>query len=962
MKRGWVSAWRAREIILVAATVLLVAGSAGAVNIRTGFELAEGYHLGKLTPEQPNPVGDFGWGMNTWVDLGGSMADPQGFVVTAPDAPQGTQYYQRLGGGGSNLALRQFPAITAQDGDFSLRWQIRLVTDQPKQPYVGNYATIEIDDTGPGGRVMTLRYDKSGNINLSGVQNNITKWDGTGDPLLAGALNRFMRGGLNVYWSTQQIEVFLESLAGQWKSIGVYSFRESTDRVDRIYLGNGPSGTAMQGVSWDDIMMTSELLSETAVTVGTPPYPMSDCITGMTWQWDTHKRAAGGSDNWPITWAEDDHQYAAWGDGWGFTGTGPKVSLGISRLVGDYDTFVGLDLWGIPTSGEGGKSYGIVSIGGVLYMWFGPGSNTTSYQWQRLKMSTDHGVTWTDAPWTFPKSTLLAMPTICNFGKDYAGARDEYVYSYFIRLQGDPGSLAVHRPGMIDLGRVHKNHIVEQTHHEFFAGFDAAGVPMWTASTDPAGRQPVFEDAEGVGWNLSVSYNAGLKRYILATEHTASFGAKVGFFEAPEPWGPWKTIEYYENWGTDSGISDVGRSFFWNFANKWLSADGKNFVCVFTGTGDMDSLNLVKGQFVTADAPYPPSPVINGVSLDWSTHRREAVGSDNWQLTWADDDHQYGAWGDGGGFGGTNSNGRVGLGFGRIEGDWDNYKGYNVWGGRNPENPAQFDGKSWGTICLDGILYSWVVPDVPDTGGPRDHYRYIQLAWSTDHAAHWTRADWRWWREDNLVIPTFLVNGKNNAGARDDYVYAYFIRPQDVNITHASFGLQVHRPGALFLARAPKDRIFAGRESYEWFTGISDSNATWGTLVDKKPEFENPEGTGWCLSACYNPGLGRYLLATEHTVSHASVMSLFDAPEPWGPWTTVKYWSTDDRFGQTRPGSSLDWAHNVFFFSFAPKWFSEDGRTFTLVFTGGGSGQNNDSLNTVRGTFELRSELPTRRP
>ena len=62
------------------------------------------------------------------------------------------------------------------------------------------------------------------------------------------------------------------------------------------------------------------------------------------------------------------------------------------------------------------------------------------------------------------------------------------------------------------------------------------------------------------------------------------------------------------------------------------------------------------------------------------------------------------------------------------------------------------------------------IPDEPDTGGSRDHYRYIQLARSTDHAAHWTKQDWRWWREDNLIIPTFLVYGKDNAGARDGYI------------------------------------------------------------------------------------------------------------------------------------------------------------------------------------------------
>ncbi len=367
---------------------------------------------------------------------------------------------------------------------------------------------------------------------------------------------------------------------------------------------------------------------------------------------------------------------------------------------------------------------------------------------------------------------------------------------------------------------------------------------------------------------------------------------------------------------------------------------------------------LAAGHIVNAtaaEAPYSPSPVIADLVIDWSTHQRHAQGSDNFQLTWADDDHQYGAWGDGGGFGGSNSDGRVGLGFARIEGGWDSYKGFNVWGGKDPENPAQFTGKSWGTICVDGVLYSWVTPDQPDTGDQRDHYRYVELARSTDHGAHWTKAEWRWWRDDNLIVPTFLAYGKNNAGARDDYVYAYFIRPQDVKGTQSTFGLNVHKPGALFLSRVPRDRVFAGREAYEWFTGVSGGRPTWGPLADKRPVFENPDGTGWCVSASYNPGLGRYLLATEHSVSHSSVMSLFDAPQRWGPWTTVKYWTPNKKFGDVRPGSTLDWADNVFFFSFAPKWLSDDGRSFTLVFTGGGNGKNNDSLNTVRGTFQLRN-------
>jgi hypothetical protein len=369
-----------------------------------------------------------------------------------------------------------------------------------------------------------------------------------------------------------------------------------------------------------------------------------------------------------------------------------------------------------------------------------------------------------------------------------------------------------------------------------------------------------------------------------------------------------------------------------------------------------------------ATPPYPPSPVIADLTFDWSTHRREAQGSDNFQLTWADDNHLYGAWGDGGGFGGTNSDGRARLGFARIEGDAENYRGYNVWGGKNAEHPATFNGKSWGTIAVEGVLYSWVIPDEPDQTSPlddarRDHYRYIELVRSTDHGATWTKAPWRWWREDNLIIPTFLVHGRNNAGARDGYVYSYFIRPRDVNVTQKEFDLAVHRPGALFLARVRRDQIFAGRDAYEWFAGMKNGHAQWGPLAGKQPVLENPEGTGWCVSASYNPGLRRYLVGTEHGITSKSLMVLYDAPEPWGPWTTVRYWTEEDRFGGRRPGSALEWRDNVFFLSFVPKWLSADGRGFTLSFTGQGGGKDNDSFNLVRGAFVLRpAPAPTPAP
>src|SRR5215217_3548353 len=79
-------------------------------------------------------------------------------------------------------------------------------------------------------------------------------------------------------------------------------------------------------------------------------------------------------------------------------------------------------------------------------------------------------------------------------------------------------------------------------------------------------------------------------------------------------------------------------------------------------------------------SPYPDSPVISGIEFFAYTHKRRAPGSDNWPITWSADDHQYTAWGDGGGFAGTDVQGRVSLGFGRVEGPAATYRARDVWG------------------------------------------------------------------------------------------------------------------------------------------------------------------------------------------------------------------------------------------------------------------------------------------
>ncbi|HUR57532.1 MAG TPA: DUF4185 domain-containing protein, partial [Opitutaceae bacterium] len=314
------------------------------------------------------------------------------------------------------------------------------------------------------------------------------------------------------------------------------------------------------------------VLVRTAVATDAP-YPPSPVIARAEFDFTTHRRLAPGSDNWPTTWAADGNLYSAWGDGGGFGGTNSngRVTLGVARIEGDAGNYTGKNVWGgfAPEHPAtfGGKSYGILSVDGVLYLWVAPQPNP-HLATSRIAASRDRGATWQPADWAFAFADGLTIPTFLNFGRDYAGARDEYVYSYHIEPAWGPGpatkttahTFDVHQPGRIHLSRVPKRAILERGKHEFFAGKNAAGEPIW--SEEVSRKRPVFEDRNGVGWNVSVSYNAGLRRYLLATEHSESHAGKLGLFDAPEPWGPWTTVAYEEKWG--DGHVEVS-TFYWNF-------------------------------------------------------------------------------------------------------------------------------------------------------------------------------------------------------------------------------------------------------------------------------------------------------------------------------------------------------------------------------------------------------------
>jgi hypothetical protein len=314
--------------------------------------------------------------------------------------------------------------------------------------------------------------------------------------------------------------------------------------------------------------------SSSTSTEVSPPYPASEFIADVSWTPESEiVRAADGSDTWPITWGDDGNLYTAFGDGWGFSpNVPPKLSLGFAIVSGGPDNFRGNN---IRSDGEqdgngssGKKACGMLMVDGTLYMWVRNDNNDGAEC--RLAMSEDRAQTWTWSPWQF---TEFGYCTFINFGRDYSGARDSYVYV----VSHDHPSAYTPADDFI-LARVPKDQVGTKSSYEFFQKLDSNGAPLWT--DDITQRGSVFHHA-GNALRSGISYNEGLKRYLWWQQVPKNgvdtrFKGGFGIYEAPEPWGPWKTVYFTEDW-------DVGPGETASFPTKWMSADGTTVNLVFSG-------------------------------------------------------------------------------------------------------------------------------------------------------------------------------------------------------------------------------------------------------------------------------------------------------------------------------------------------------------------------------------------
>jgi hypothetical protein len=179
-----------------------------------------------------------------------------------------------------------------------------------------------------------------------------------------------------------------------------------------------------------------------------------------------------------------------------------------------------------------------------------------------------------------------------NFGKDGSGvpaALQGYIYLYGPKQMAPSGE-----SDRLYLARVPREKVREREAYSFFSGLDARGQPAWSRAFTVA--RPVFTDTNGVAPGGMV-YDPGLRRFLLTSFHTGP--GQLGLFESQEPWGPWSTIAYYDNWGA---LGTDGEGLTCEFPQKWMSADGRTLWAIFSVYGEgakqgikaHDRFNLVK--------------------------------------------------------------------------------------------------------------------------------------------------------------------------------------------------------------------------------------------------------------------------------------------------------------------------------------------------------------------------------
>lgn len=368
------------------------------------------------------------------------------------------------------------------------------------------------------------------------------------------------------------------------------------------------------------VTIVSAVTTSAATVDDSAPKPPRE-IRGLRRLEETTLRLGGVGDNWHMTWAKDDRQYACLCDGTGFPGM-PQKNYN-SRLFGingsppdgvKFEFLPGYpDL--INESAEHVSRYynfGVIALGDRIYQFLSTpnvpfNKPQPRFAGAKLIYSEDLGKTWRNQDGSAPvvwenwadrshknmaffeePGDAFSLITVLQMGRDYEHNRDGYVYLYA------PNGSTEGTMNQLVLCRVRKDKLLDRAAYEFFVSRSDDGAARWSADiaargvvhTFPAGW--VNRNVHPYSWHPSVVYYAPLGVYLMAnwgmgTNETGDWFTKpsyLGFWTAPHPWGPWKQVHEETAW---TPANDKGaRAYQPQIAPKWIAADGKSFWLVWT--------------------------------------------------------------------------------------------------------------------------------------------------------------------------------------------------------------------------------------------------------------------------------------------------------------------------------------------------------------------------------------------
>jgi hypothetical protein len=347
--------------------------------------------------------------------------------------------------------------------------------------------------------------------------------------------------------------------------------------------------------------------------------------------------------------------------------------------------------------------------------------------------------------------------------------------------------------------------------------------------------------------------------------------------------------------------------------------------------------------------PYPPSTKISGVTWDFGNVVTSGHGSDLWLTTWAGDGNVYMAWGDGGGPDGTNTQCRTHFGLAKANGTPPNFTWTEIWGCKADGTGCEDWGELTHSASCDtpygGTLSDYGVPDVLFSIDStlyvvttQSGHAQMKISYSTNFGQSWTSAGWYWNTTAGGFAPSGIASfGMGYAGARDNYIYMYGGKVGDLK--------------NIYLARCLKTELMT-QGSWQYFTGTA-SSPSWGSWGSATSIHYDANRAGEHSPDIYNYVASKVQYFSTHnryilTVNGGEIQQLriYDAPEPWGPWTTISYNDTWGNYGIS----------NGVYYNIVPKYTNGTGTEFWMTYSGYNIPINYDNYYLIRGTLNLRTD------